>query len=85
MSEDNITTATEGVEFSLDMPYQDRKITVPYTVGPKCPHGRGHWICTTHRETFGANIEKDSHYRSLKSEPHVMAWCCDEGCGPVVP
>lgn len=69
--------AAEGLTFQL------RGDTL--TVGPKCDDttAQGHWVCTSHSQSFEHNLAMHSHVAADSAE-HVIAWMCHVH-GPEVP
>jgi hypothetical protein len=45
------------------------------TVQPKCEESRGQWVCITHQERFGNQLQKDIHIHNPVNR-HVLAWRC---------
>jgi hypothetical protein len=83
-TQERITRATEGMELTLK--HGPSGTPAKYTVGPKCEHNFGNWVCVTHGKAFLNQFEKDSHIseRTGPRGKHVLAWLCAHH-GPEVP
>jgi hypothetical protein len=74
-----VTAAQAGERHPFQLAPDQRQVTLQ--VLPPCDANRGHWVCLTHQQGFGNQLEKDFH---IGRGDHRLVWICWEH-GPEQP